>query len=290
MDDESQDPWGDSPETGLAQTAPDGLVYDLANGEYHAHPSISKSGLDRIDLSPAHFIKSERKETQAFMKGTLIHCAILEPDFVDGRYFAMPEKVDARTKAGKALLAEYTAMADGKVLVSGDDMRMAVRIREEVQNHPTARVLFDGGISEASAFSRLNGADVRCRPDYLNGSVVIDLKSTECATPASFRRSVEKYRYFVQHPFYVDVLESKGVEISNFIFVAIEKSEPYGIGIFELDDEAIQCGRRAYLANLDTYKRCLDSGHWPCYPDRITSISLSRHARDAVDRRIDESY
>jgi hypothetical protein len=288
MYNQHNDPWGE-PDT-ETETAKTGLYLDISNEDYHAHPSISKSGLDRIDISPAHFMKSERKETPAFKKGTLIHCAILEPDYLFSRYFEMPEKPDLRTKVGKAMVENYTEMANGKVLVTKEEMHMAVRVRESVQSHAVASELFKDGYAEASVFSKLDCVDVRCRPDYINGSVVVDLKSTECARYSDFIKSVEKYRYFVQHPFYVDVMQQENMEVTQFVFVAIEKTEPYGIGVYVLDDATVELGRKAYQANLNTYKRCLESGQWPCYPEQVKSISLSKYARNQVERRIDESY
>lgn len=253
-----------------------GVINDLSNEDYHAHPSISKSGLDAINKSPAHYIKSEHKETPAFKKGTLIHCAILEPDYLDSRYCALTEKLDLRTKKGKEKYAEQEVIANGRIIVTAEEWVMAIRVREEVSNHKIAKHLFDGGVSETSIFSSLDDTAVRCRPDYWNGSIVIDLKSTDDAAHG-FINSAKKYRYYVQHPYYCDVMESEGIEISNFLFVAIEKTEPFGINVYELDDDAIEYGRSQYLLNLDTYKRCLDTGKWPCYEQSIKTLSLPRY-------------
>ncbi len=254
---------------------PTGIVHDLSNEDYHAHPSISKSGLDAINKSPAHYIKSEHKETLAFKKGTLIHCAILEPDCLESRYLALTEKLDLRTKKGKQAYAEHDVLANGRIIVTAEEWVMATRVREEVSHHKIAKHLFDGGVSETSIFSQINDTNVRCRPDYLHidSGICVDLKSTDDAAHG-FVRSAQKYRYYVQHPYYCDVMESAGIEISNFLFVAIEKTEPFGICVYELDDDAVEFGRRQYNLNLDTYKRCLDSGEWPCYSEEIKTLSL----------------
>lgn len=258
-------------------TAPaSNIAYDMSNEDYHAHPSVSKSGLDLIDISPEHFKESERKESPAFKKGTLMHCAILEPDFLEARYFGMTELIDKRTKVGKAKYSEYEAKADGRIIVTADEMKMSLRIRDKVSQHKIAGQLFSGGVSEASIFSQLDGTGVRCRPDYLNGGIAVDLKSTEDAADG-FIHSVRKYRYYVQDPFYTDVMAKEGIDIEHFIFVAIEKSEPYGICIYELDDDAVRYGRKRYRENLDVYRRCLDSGQWPGYEQTIRTLSLPRY-------------
>lgn len=249
------------------------VIYDLSNEDYHNHKSISKSGLDLIAKSPAHFIKNERKESPAFKKGTLIHCAILEPDYLLSRYHPVNLRYDLRTKKGKALLEEETQLANGKIIVYPDEWNIAIRVRDEIHRHKVTKHLFDGGESEISVFSRLNDVDVRCRPDYINGSVVVDLKST-IEAKNKFKQSVVKLRYFVQDPFYSDILSNEGIGVSNFLFVAIEKTEPFGIAIYELDDDAVSYGRREYTKDLDIYKRCLDSGIWPGYEESIQTLSL----------------
>lgn len=268
------------------------IIKELSNEAYHGHPAISKSGLDALSRSPAHYQAYKagyREETPALMRGTLIHTAILEPEYIDSRYFAMTEKVERRTKEGKARFAEFEAEANGRAIVTLDDMTMAKRIRDEIIKHPIASHLFDGGESETSIFSQINGVDVRCRPDYLNGSICIDVKSTDDASELGFIRSIEKYRYAVQAALYSDIANQEGLEIFKFVFVAVEKNEPYAIGIYELDDESIECGRKEYLANLDTYKRCLESGNWPAYDTNIKKLSLSNYAMQRSERRIELS-
>ena len=56
------------------------IIKDMPNEVYHAHESISKSGLDLILRSPAHYRFRERSEpTRAMQLGTASHTAILEP-------------------------------------------------------------------------------------------------------------------------------------------------------------------------------------------------------------------
>jgi len=269
-----------------------GVFYDVSNEDYHACKSVSKSVTDAINKSAGYawaymngLIK--RNESEALNKGTLLHCAILEPDELYERYFLSDKKPDMRTKAGKALAEEIRGQANGKRVITPDHMTMITRVSEEIHKHPIARLLFDGGRPEVSIFSEMDGAPVRCRHDYLNGQVVADLKSTEDASQDGFLRSVEKYRYDVQDAFYRDVSESQGVDVSNFLFVAVEKSEPYRVEVYELDAESVNWGRTAYKANLETYRRCMQTGIWPSTTGRITPLSTSNFHRKRIERSIE---
>ena len=64
-----------------------------------------------------------------------------------------------------------------------------------------------------------------------------------------FRRSSLKYGYDRQSAFYGD-----GFKAERFIFIVIEKSAPYNIGIYECSAEFIEEGREKYKNLLSQYK------------------------------------
>ena len=56
-------------------------VTDMPADVYHAHDSISNTGLKLMMRSPAHYKYQERKEsTRAMVLGSALHMACLEPD------------------------------------------------------------------------------------------------------------------------------------------------------------------------------------------------------------------
>ena len=63
------------------------ITTDLSNRDYHAHPAISKSGLDLISRSPAHYrYRAPKEPSRAMEIGTAIHTALLEPDRYAAEY------------------------------------------------------------------------------------------------------------------------------------------------------------------------------------------------------------
>ena len=251
----------------------------MNNHEYHAHPALSKSGLDRLNISPAHYqawLSEPRIETPAMKIGTAVHCAILETNRFMKDYAPLPEGLDRRTKAGKEMYAELES--SGKILLSADDWETCNRMRDSVLAHPAARELLSEGVAETSHFSELDGVPVKCRPDWLSGGLVVDLKTTQDASSAGFAKSVANYRYTVQASYYSDILASLGHEVIAFLFVAVEKTAPCAVGVYELDDMSIEVGREQYQRNLDTYRRCIETGEWPAYSNGVEKISLPRWA------------
>lgn len=256
------------------------IDYAMPNADYHAHPAISKSGLDRINQSPAHYqswLTEPRKETPALALGSATHAFILEHETFFERYAVAPDGIDRRTKEGKAAWAEFEAQANGKTVIKTEDLEHIKMMAARVWWHPSARELLSEGAAEVSAFGNLWGIDVKCRPDWLReDGLVMDLKTTDDASPGAFPGSVAKWRYHVQAALYQDILALLGIKIKAFVFIAVEKNPPYAVGVYELDDASIEAGREAYQRNLDTYKTCIETGSWPAYSPAIETIQLPR--------------
>lgn len=71
--------------------------------------SLSYSSISAFGISPRAFIAykvRERKETDAMLLGTVVHCLILEPDTFASRYVVGPN-VNASTIEGKEAWAEF---------------------------------------------------------------------------------------------------------------------------------------------------------------------------------------
>ncbi len=259
-------------------------VYDsLPNSYYHNSFGISKSGLDLIARSPAHYIASKsepRVETPAMRTGTMLHLAILEPD-VFGNTYAVQPKFDRRTKQGKADAEEWATTFAGFQPITDTEYDSVMRAAEAVRNHPACAFLFKKGVAEQSVFANdpETGVLVKARPDWQAqcGDLRIncDLKSTEDARFVNFQRSAFNYGYAQQPAFYSDVCEWAGLpKPDSWFFLVLEKAAPYGVMLYEPDAEFIDYGRRKYREALNTYAECLKSGKWPSYQAEVQSLSL----------------
>ena len=120
-----------------------GIYLNIENEAYHRGTGISKSALDKISRSPAHYkssLEAPAKPTDSMILGSAVHAAILEPDLFASKYIAMP-KIDRRTKTGKEDYAAFIAANLGKEVLEQDDYDKAISIRDVVYSHPTASVL-----------------------------------------------------------------------------------------------------------------------------------------------------
>jgi len=254
----------------------------MMNADYHAEREhISKSGLDLIHRCPALYQAKldgllERTETPAMRTGTLIHTAVLEPDALHERYAAF----DGRrgTNAFKAFADEHP----GCEIVKPAELEQAEAMRAAVMEHPAARDALADGFAEASIFwtDPETGMPCKCRPDWVNdkAGIVVDLKTTASAAPDEFARSVWKYRYHVQHPFYVDGCKAAGLAVRRFLFIAVEKTAPFLPACYELDALDVELGRQTYKQDLATMQACREAGDFPGYGDAVQPLALPRWA------------
>ena len=245
----------------------------ISNADYHADPAISASQLKEISRSPYHYWfryldpnRVAMVPTAAMRFGSLAHCAVLEPDELSKRYQLAP---DRRTKEGKAAVAEMAAA--GIEAVSEADMVLAVNMAVAVHGHPTAGALLQSGQAEQSFWwdDIATGLRCKCRPDWFDGTTIVDLKTCVDASPAGFAKAVANFGYQIQAAHYLC-----GTLAKRFIFVAVEKAAPYAIGVYELDAQAMVHGAVLRHNALQIIQDCKAVNSWPGYTDGIQTLQL----------------
>jgi len=239
------------------------IVLDMPNDEYHASLGISKSGLDLIERSPAHYKnkKFNSKGTRAMMVGTAIHAAILEPERFEKEYIFSEsrDRVDKKYKELKKIHGE-------DLVLTGPEGRNVIGMKDAVyQNEKAATELNKEGMAEASFFTTdpETGIQLRCRFDWVNcDRIGVDVKKTQDLR--KFNRSVSDYRYHVQDAMYSFVYEQvTGDALEKFYFLAVEEQAPYANKMFLCDDFYKEIGAYYFRKNLRMYADCVDKNVWP---------------------------
>ena len=267
----------------LADTATltrSGIIPGIGIEEYHKGPGVSKSQLDQFAKSPAHYLASlttPRKETPAMRIGSIFHGMVLEPERVK---IAVAPVCDKRTKDGKATWEAFCAENAGAEIVTSEEGEMLNGMAESISKHPAASALLSGdGIAEGSCFwyDERSGELCRCRPDFYRRDlgIIVDLKTTDDASPEAFAKSIAKYGYHRQNSMYVDGVESStGDIVKGFVFVVTEKSAPYCTAVYSLDTQGVELGRDQYKRLLLDLADCKIAKKFPGYSDRIETLSL----------------
>ncbi len=244
-----------------------------SNADYHADPAVSASHLHAVAKSPYHYwsryLDPNRiapESTAAMRLGSLVHCAVLEPEELGKRYGVCAPR---NTKAGKEQ-AERMAAA-GIEAITQSDMALALSMALSVRLHPAAAALLVHGKAEQSFWwdDAATGLRCKCRPDWYDGTTVVDLKTTTDAGPG-FARSVATFRYHVQASHYLAGLH--GAE--RFVFIAVEKTAPYAVAVYELDAAAMAAGDELRQRDMRVIADCQAISEWPGYGDTIQPLSL----------------
>jgi hypothetical protein len=272
----------------------DGLVIELSEAAYHSHSSLSSTGAKTLLRSPAlyQWEREHPKHSDAFDLGTVAHCLVLGTGW---DVAVIPDDLLASngavsTKAAKDFVA--AARADGKVPITSTDHDRARAMADAVLAHPVARVLFERGQSEVSAFwtDAATGIECRARFDSLaeigSGPAIVDLKTTVDADPRSFGRTAATFGYDLSAAWYQDAHEAVTGYRPPFLHVLVEKEQPHLVSVVQLDDDALWTGAGGAQRAREIYRDCTESGVWPGYSLDIEPVSLPGWARDRYTREI----
>lgn len=266
------------------------FVLDMPNEAYHAYDGISKSGLDLVDVSPAHYAYAEpRQATRAMEIGTAIHAAVLEPDMFREEYLLLKD-VKART-ASEYKQAVKAKGSSEQVLTGPEADRVKGMQHGVFANTTYADIIsMKRYYTELSAFVECpdTGVLLRARFDLLTfRGTAVDLKKTQDARYDAFQKSVANYRYHVQDAFYNYVYSLiTGEDLRNFMFLAIEEKAPNTAKMYQLDDEARAIGKRQFMANLEAFAQSEKDNEWPTYDTTTELLSLPAWALDDEEDQV----
>lgn len=256
---------------------------NMRSEQYHAFAGASASRLKALRRSPAHLraMDDEPVKNDAFAIGEAFHTAILEPHRFEEEFGHVPDGIDRRTKEGKLAYQILLDTMIGKTVLSYDDWLSVTGMGRSVMLHEVANELLLGRTeTELSLFWEELGMPCKARIDAYNleQRCIIDLKSTQDASPEEFPRSVAKFGYHIQAAWYMRAMRAAGFPVETMVFIAVEKSHPYGVACYCLDDATIAEGEREIARLLPIMSNCLQTGNWHGYDPTIRTIGLPRWA------------
>jgi exodeoxyribonuclease VIII len=268
-------------------------THDLSNEDYHKHPAISRSDLVRIQRSPRHFWQhkygggdsTSAAPSPALLFGTAVHAAVLEPELFKQTYIQAPA-LNKNTTAYKQVVAD--AREAGQILLSPEDFESIEGITASLHEHETAtKAVYADGISEATFIAKDpgTGLELKCRADRVTESGwLVDLKTTIDAGEQAFSRTVANYGYHIQAAYYMHVVEvATGIRPRGFLFVAVEKTAPFGVQVFKASPDLVQSGHSVTMNGLYEIQKHISTHStttpWPCYTPGITTLELPKWAQ-----------
>ena len=259
-----------------------------SNSEYHGNTSaISKSRLSKMSICPRYFKWCEdnpQEPTEDLVVGSAFHKLVLEGETFGQEFVVMPQ-IDRRTNNGKALYNEFMTQIGTRHVITAEQYNMITGMANSISCDKYANVLLNGEREVSMYYTdELTGIECKVRPDcykVIGDKVIItDLKSCRSAVGESFMKDIVNYSYDLQAYMYrLGVSKVLGVPIENvsFVFVPIEKKEPYLMAMYEVTQDIFDRGEMLYRKYLGELKYCRDTNNWYGYngfSNKPTTIGL----------------
>lgn len=281
----------------MNQPTKPGFYYGIPFEDYRTWPAVNFSLLKEMDKTPLHCRYRQQhpsESTEEMAVGSAAHCRILEPGKWEDRFYVCPP-CKLNTKEGKAVMAEAVEMARGRTIVRMEqdaEASAAEQMAESIRHHKLAQLLIDDiGKCEVSAlwFDELNQLWCKGRFDKLNIGVkeagleetIIEIKTSGRIDDWAFARTAKNLHYDAQLAWYAwGHACITGESSVRCRIIAIESKPPFAVRVLELDTESSQAGTRDYSRWYGEYCRCVRSGAWPGYPDRVEKIKLPDYSTE----------
>ena len=203
----------------------------------------------------------------------------------NGPDLVLVDKARWDTDKIKAQLAEIRG--EGKVPLKAPEYEAVHAMADAIRANKDAAQLLEQGAGEAevSGFWKdpETGVWCRMRADYLiirdgRRPVIVDYKSCTSADPELLAKDAAKFGYHVQAAWYRDGVQHLTGADPVFVFVAQEKTAPYLVTTFYLDQESLREGHQRAAAARRKYAECTATGVWPGHVEDLTVISLPHWA------------
>lgn len=293
-----------------------GIVNGMTLDEYLAVDALSASGLKLLARSPWHYRnQAESPPTPAMLRGTLAHCAVLEPDAMAARYVVVPagappkpsrrqweaKAPSAESKAAMEWWAQFQKDNAGRELISRDDYTACQMQLEAVRSEPVLADLLRAGVGEVSIFwiDAETGVYCKARPDWLppldglrrgDSITPLDLKTCADESPSAFGRAAARLRYDLQAAHYTAGIEAvTGFRVDKFVFGAVTSKPPVLAVPYVLTDEIRDQGRDERRELMERLAWCQRENEWPAYGAGIQLLDFPAYAKQGGEVEVEWS-
>ena len=250
------------------------MIKQMSIKEYHEAEGLSKSMMDHLKKSPAHFKfemeNKEDKQNDNFLLGSLLHTMVLEPMKLSEDYAIAPN-VDKRTKQGRQEYEEFLENAQGKEIVTREQFDLAFSWATKILEKPEVEKYFKKpSDNEVSIFwtDKITGELCKARPDkiILEDDCIIDLKTAVSAQQDDFQRKAFEYGYHRQAYWFSEAYKQEyGRDLKEFVFIVVEKTAPFNVVVYVASEFFIEVGGFECRKLLNEYHDCKKSGNWYGY-------------------------
>ncbi len=290
---------------------PMGLVLDMPFSDYLAVEAFSNSDMTLLARSAWHWKNRLPKvQTRPMLRGSLAHCAQLEPHALNDRYIFVPESAPRRpteaqwnakvsnesSQAAKAWWSEFLNGVGDREVVTADEFAVTQMQLAALAAEPTLARLLATGYSECSIFwvDKETGVYCKARPDHVypedaRSVTLLDLKSTADESPRGFGIAAARLGYHRQAVHYSEGFRrATGQRVEGFIFGAVTSAPPVLAVPYLLTEEITEQAKDERRELLELYARCQRDDRWPPYGSGIQMLDFPAYAKRSAE--VEVSY
>jgi len=240
--------------------------------------STTKSLLNGTNAHLAYERANPRGENDAFAIGAYTHALLLDPKSIDDGFIRIGS-IDRRTKEGKELWASAQRRAEstGARIINDEQVTLAEMMAQSVYENPAAARLLNTALErEVTVIGEIAGRPAKAKIDAIyslaGANMIIDIKTTESASPQAFAASAAKYGYYHQAAWYSRLIRQTSYgECTEFLIIAVEKTAPHLCAVYRVPQIAIEISDQ----KLDELARrwwAVKEGDSTGYPQTITEL------------------
>jgi exodeoxyribonuclease VIII len=263
------------------------IIEDLSNREYRSQGFLTSSHIKDLMRSENYLKHRKRESTYPMIFGNACHTSIFEQHKLNEMVIELPDGLNRRGAKNKELYDSFYENNVDKYIIKKEDKQVIADMSEAFWSNPIAKKLTDPCYKEVSFFFEHGKFEVKgaARPDGVNPGkgYIIDYKTTENASYGAFQRTLKNYNYHVSLAWYLDALKygfGEGyAKVDKAIIIAQEKSYPYDIAVYEIDEATIDCGREVYERTLINWAQSKKNNN-PGYPLEIQTMGLPAYGFD----------
>lgn len=207
------------------------VIHTMSAEEYHALPRLSASGIKKLIISAQDFWKwswfnqdKEEKKSDALNLGTAYHVRILEGREEFDKRYAVKDKIDGRTKEGKAYNEQWRLDHPDAEPIDERTYKQINAAAERIASKPEYAKYFIGGKPEVAILwnDPETNVPMKARLDYLIGNHITDLKTmsnNDRDYDWLVANHIVRYGYNVQAAVYREALKQATGADANMAFV-----------------------------------------------------------------------
>jgi len=212
---------------------------------------VTNSMLSLLNKSPQHLqrmLEGHKEESSALNFGKAFHTIVLEPE----KFETDIAVFEGKTRRGK-VWEEFKEKNEGITIITEAEYKKILDMRKHLVTPDESYEFIENSTHEVvNVWNTLNincKGKVDCVYDSNDKKILIDVKTTQDASPDAFRRSAYKYGYHRQAAFYTD-----GMGADEFWFAVVEKEAPYRTGLYKASDEFLNNGRIEISKLMEKYR------------------------------------